>query len=223
MNMMTTSDIMEKLKEDIERHDVWHTSYKIYEKVHEDLVWTCKTKLDQTNCKASDVEKVQLHLLRQKTSDPDWCHHAECAAKDSECKALHLEMRQNIMIMNRETHSMRTITITLQETALRIILHAAETNDVGLLEWFIWHIRRLDKEDVVGFMFNEYYRTTGKTGLHLAVERGHIEIIKLLLPEMSKIGINRLDANRNSAYVIALRRRDEKNMKEICQLINEYA
>ena len=214
------SSLMDTLMAQIETYQMWHTSYKIYEKVHEDLVWTCKTKLDQTNCKASDVEKVQLNLLRQNMFDPDWCFHNECAL--SECKALHLEMRQNIMIMNRETHSMHTVKTTLQETAGRIVLHAAETNDAGLLQWLINYMYRVDREDVLGFMFDEYHRTTGKTGLHIAVERGHIEIVKLLLPEMSTIGINRLDANRNSAYVIALRRRDEEVMKKIRELIMEY-
>jgi hypothetical protein len=49
-----------------------------------------------------------------------------------------------------------------------------------------------------------------------------IEIVRLLVPKMSKIGICRLDANRNSAHAIALQRRKEEGMKEIRELIVEY-
>jgi len=209
--------MMEKLKEQLYNYQMQQIDYKLCMNTHQALVQECKAKLDQTNCKASDVEKVQLHLLRINMSDPDWCFHKEC--ENSSCTALHLEMHKILMGMKPVMQFMNETTTRLHETAGRIVLHAARTNDVALLQEYIC---LAEQESELEYMFNETSQLTGKTGLHLAVEKGYIEIVKQLVPKMNRCFVGRLDVMGNSAYTIALQRREEEVMKEICQLIVAY-
>ena len=110
--------------------------------------------------------------------DPDWCHHAECATKESECKLLHLEMRKILILIKIETQRMSELTNRLYEAANRIVLHAVETNNVPLFERYIY---LSCQESRLIQIFNQ---TSGNTILHLAVEKGNVKIVKLLLQRM---------------------------------------